>query len=152
MIKTETGRLESILEKEVTSSRFHYLRIFLPDSYRYILEAGITEDYSMGYPEEPGFRAGISRPFYFYDLREEKRTGLKIYPFQVMDSTLFTHKLLDADAARERITRLMDETRKAGGFFISIWHNTSLLDKEGCYKKREVFEFMLKYQGNDSLS
>jgi hypothetical protein len=152
MIKTEAGRLESILEREVTSCRFHYLRIFFPDTYRHILDAGITEDYSMGYPDEPGFRAGISRPFYFYDLRNEKRTDLKIYPFQVMDSTLFLHKKLDQEAARETVMKLVDDTRKAGGIFISVWHNTSLLDDEGCYKQREVFEFMLKYQGNDSLS
>jgi len=46
----------------------------------------------MGYPEEPGFRAGISRPFFFYDLLEDRKSGLRITPFQLMDGTLIQYK------------------------------------------------------------
>ena len=62
-------------------SRFHYIKMHFPESYRNLITAGINEDYSMGYPEEPGFRAGIARPFYFYDIVEEKKCGLKITTF-----------------------------------------------------------------------
>ena len=65
LLKSEAVRLSTILEKEITSGRFHYIRMFTPASYRYLIEAGISEDYSMGYPDEPGFRAGIARPYYF---------------------------------------------------------------------------------------
>ena len=51
----------------------------MPQSYLDINNAGILEDYSMGYPEEPGFRAGIARPFYFYNISEDKQTNLKIF-------------------------------------------------------------------------
>ena len=56
---------------------------------RILIDAGIAEDYSMGYPDEPGFRAGIARPYYFYDVAEDHQTNLKIFPFQVMDATLY---------------------------------------------------------------
>jgi len=100
----------------------------------------------MGYPDEPGFRAGIARPYYFYDVSENQRTSLKIIPFQVMDSTLYNYKNLDPVASKEVILKLINETRKVGGLFVSIWHNTSLLDDPDWQGWRDVFEFMLKNQ------
>jgi hypothetical protein len=145
MIK-EMGRINAILEKEIILSRFHYIRLFMPQSYRNMHKHGILEDYSMGYPEEPGFRAGIARPHYFYDVSDDQLTSLKIIPFQVMDETLHTCKKLDPVASKEMILKLINETRKVGGLFVSIWHNTSLLDNQDCQGQREVFEFMLKNQ------
>jgi hypothetical protein len=146
IINSEKARLKAILEKEVVSSRFHYTRLFMPRSYRDIIKAGIQEEYSMGYPEEPGFRAGIARPFYFYDVSEDQQTRLRIIPFQVMDKTLIKNKCLDRTTSKEVILKLINETRKAGGLFVSIWHNTSLLDDPSGQGWREVFEFLLKSQ------
>jgi len=146
LINTEAVRLKTILEKEIILSRFHYIRLFIPQSYHDIHKAGILEDYSMGYPDEPGFRAGIARPYYFYDVSEDQQTNLKIIPFLVMDGTLYNYKNLDPVASREVILKLINETRKVGGLFVSIWHNTSLLDDPEWQPWREVFEFMLKTQ------
>jgi hypothetical protein len=129
-ILTEKERLQGILSADISMSRFHYIKMHLPDSLRNLLNAGITEDYSMGYPDEPGFRAGIARPYWFYDIPEEKKTNLRINPFQVMDVTLYQYR----------------GTRKAGGMFVSIWHNTSLLGSGEWKKWRETFEQMLKLQ------
>lgn len=152
MINTEAVRLKTILGKEIISSRFHFVRLFMPKSYRSIHKAGIFEDYSMGYPDEPGFRAGIARPYFFYDLSEDNKTSLKIIPFQVMDGTLYKYKHLDPVVSKEIIQKLINETRKVGGLFVSIWHNTSLLDNQEWHDWRGVFEFMLKNQNNDNLS
>jgi hypothetical protein len=152
MIKSEAGRLNAIQGKEIDRSRFHYIRMFMPDSYRNILDAGITEDYSMGYPDEPGFRAGIARPYFFYDLKDEKRKPLKIFPFQVMDATLFQYKKLDPETAWEIILKLMNETMRAGGTFVSIWHNTTLIDNGQWRGWRKIFELTIKKQSDDSLS
>jgi hypothetical protein len=146
MINTEVERMKTILGKEIIISRFHYIRLFLPRSYRDIFSAGITEDYSMGYPDEPGFRAGIARPYYFYDISKDKQTNLKIIPFQVMDATLYIYKKLNTDSSKEVILKMINETRKVGGLFVSIWHNTSLIDNPEWQDWKEVFEFMLKNQ------
>jgi hypothetical protein len=151
MTVAESGRLKNILGKDIMCSRFHYLRIQMPQSYRNILGAGISEDYSMGFPEEPGFRAGISGPFMFYDLKEERETNLKIYPFQIMDVTLFQYKKLSREDSRSLILDLIRKTRQAGGTFVSIWHNTSLSDDERRKGWRELFEFTIKNQSDDSL-
>ncbi len=100
----------------------------------------------MGYPDEPGFRAGIARPFFFYDVAEDNPSGMKIIPFQVMDATLYTYKHFTPEESKEVISKLINETRKVGGTFVSIWHNTSLLDNQEWKEWREVFEFMLQTQ------
>jgi hypothetical protein len=145
-IVSEMGRLQSILEKEIIFCRCHYNRLFMPESYHDIHKAEIREEYSMGYPEEPGFRAGIARPYFFYDVSADKPTSLKIIPFQIMDETLYSYKNLDPVASKEVILKLINETRKVGGLFVSTWHNTSLLDTQDWKGWREVFEFMLKNQ------
>ena len=146
LLKSEMGRLSSILGREITISRFHFLRLKIPVSYKILLKAGILEDYTMGFPEEPGFRAGIARPFMFYDLSEEKQTGLRIVPLQVMDSTLYQYRRLDARSGEEVIMNLIAETRKAGGLFVSLWHNTSLIENPEWEDWRKLFEKMLKIQ------
>lgn len=145
-MKTEAQRLNTILLKKIASSRYHYIRLLTPKCYNDLIDAGISEDYSMGYPDEPGFRAGIARPYHFYDVAEDKQTNLKIFPFQVMDATLYQYMNLDPVASGELILKLIGETKKAGGLFVSIWHNTSLLDKDEWREWRGVFELMLKNQ------
>jgi hypothetical protein len=142
----EHQRLKSIHKKKCIRSRFHYLKIAMPVSYRNIRNAGIKEDYSMGYSDEPGFRAGLARSFRFYDVSEDEITDLRIFPFQVMDVTITGYKKMNADAAKDVISNLILQAKKAGGLFISIWHNTSLLDTPECREWREVFEFTLKEQ------
>lgn len=152
LLLKEKNRLNEITGKNVRCSRFHYLRFKMPQSYRNLCESEFAEDYSMGYIEEPGFRAGIARPFYFYDLLKDEQTNLRIFPFQVMDETLFEKKKLNPDESKKLINHLVDETRKIGGVFVSIWHNTSLLDDDNCRQNREIFEFLLNAQQNDNLS
>jgi hypothetical protein len=142
----ELQRLKTIQKRDCNWSRFHFLKIAMPVSYRNISNAGIREDYSMGYPDEPGFRAGLARSFRFFDVAEDKITDLRIFPFQVMDITLTGYKKMKADAAKDVISNLIQQTKKAGGRFISIWHNTSLLDTPECREWREVFEFTLREQ------
>ena len=74
------ARLKIITNQEVLLSRFHFLRINLPGSYRNLSATGILEDYSMGFHDEPGFRAGIASPFLFYDVTDDTVTNVRVYP------------------------------------------------------------------------
>lgn len=146
ILNKESVRLKNILGNDLRISRYHYVRLCFPESYRILLKAGFEEDYSMGYPDEPGFRAGIARPYFFYDVEEDRQTRLKIFPFQVMDTTMYKYKKLDQKASLEIILKMINETRRAGGLFVTIWHNTSLLDNPECREWRGVFESMLNAQ------
>jgi hypothetical protein len=122
----EKQALQSITGKPVIRARNHYLKIRIPYTYRWLLQAGITEDYTMGFADQPGFRAGIASPFRFFDLEENTTTDLTVYPFTVMDTGLKHYLGLNPDQAVQRIGTLVEEVRKVNGTFISLWHNESL--------------------------
>lgn len=141
----EIERLSRILNRDITKSRQHYLRLMLPDTYRNLILADIREDYTMGYASLPGFRAAICDPFNFYDLPQETETTLKIYPFQVMDGTLRDYMNVSSDQAIEIIRSLIDEVKAVEGTFISLWHNESLSDQKRWTGWRKVYEEMIRY-------
>lgn len=127
-LNREIRTFGGITGEKAIRSRQHYLKIRLPRSYRNYLKAGIREEYSMGFASAAGFRAGTSRPFYFYDLEKEEVTPLKVIPFQVMDRSLKDYMGLTHHQALDRIMSLADIIRTAGGSFCSIWHNDAFSD------------------------
>lgn len=141
-ITIEKKRLEKISGKIIVKSRQHYLKFILPDTYNYLITAGITEDYSMGFAGVAGFRAGTCKPFYFYDLKEEKQTHLKIFPITFMEGTMINLSLNPGEAL-ENILSLLKEVRNVGGTFISIWHNQTISKTDEYEKWRTVHEKMI---------
>jgi len=85
LLKKEKKRLENITNMPIMRSRQHYLRFSLPETYQHLIDLEITEDYSMGYASNVGFRAGTCTPFYFYDLDFEIQTPLKIFSFALIN-------------------------------------------------------------------
>jgi hypothetical protein len=145
LLKKEIGRLSSLLKKRVEKSRQHYLKISLPDYYRMLIEVGIKEDYTMGYADKPGFRAGTSNKFYFFDLKKNRATKLMINPFVVMDRTLKSYENTSYDEAVAKIKYLIDNVKKTDGTFISLWHNESLSNEFEWKGWSSVFEQMVEY-------
>ncbi len=126
VVSDEKSTLETILGMEIHSSRQHFLRFTLPDSYRTLLEAGIKHDYSMGFADETGFRAGTAKSFRWYDLLEESITELTVHPFVYMDGTLNEYLKLTPEQAMLRVSELYAEVKKHGGTFRFIWHNETI--------------------------
>lgn len=144
-LKKDFSRLSKVLKREVNKSRQHFLKLTLPLTYRNLLDAGITEDYTMGYASEIGFRASICTPFYFYDLDMEMESKLKIFPFALMDGTLREYMKLSANEAIERAKQLVDEVKKVNGLFITLWHNHTLNDSKEWQGWLRVYEEIVKY-------
>ncbi|MBP6977788.1 MAG: polysaccharide deacetylase family protein [Lentimicrobiaceae bacterium] len=147
-LQKEISRLTAIIHHNVTHSRGHFLRLTLPGTYRNLIASGIESDFTMGYAQEPGFRAGICTPYLFYDLHEERPTPLRIYPFAVMDGTLRDYKNLSPATATETVHALLEEVKAVKGTFITIWHNESLSDQGRWKGWRTVYENMIR----DALS
>ncbi len=126
LVNHEAELLADIVGHPISRSRQHYLRLHLPDTYRALSHLGIQEDYSMGYADSPGFRAGIASPFRFFDLEENKITDLTVYPFQVMDTCLQRYMKLNPEMAIQKITEIVEQVKKVNGTFMSLWHNESL--------------------------
>lgn len=147
LLPVEYKRFAEILGKQPGISRQHFLILRFPETYRRLIDMGIREDYSMGYASYPGFRAGTSSPFNFYDLAAEYETGLVVFPFAVMDVTLQQYLSLTPHEALDRIRKIIQEVKLAEGTFLSLWHNESL-SGEGIWKGwREVFQGMVEEGG-----
>lgn len=133
----------SVIGRKPELSRQHYIRISLPGSYRLLEKAGIHHDYSMGYPEIPGFRAGTTKTFRWYDLEEDRETTLMIHPFVAMDRTYLSYLNKGPKESLENLFQLMSICHRYRGVFHVVWHNSSF-DFEGEWKGWEgVFESML---------
>jgi hypothetical protein len=143
-IAIEKHKLEKIADKKITKSRQHFLKFTLPDTYNALVEAGIDEDYSMGFPYTPGFRAGTSKPFYFYDLKNEKATHLKIFPITLMEGNFTESEYPDKKKISEKIFDLIDEVKNVHGTFISIWHNHTVSDTTEYTQWRNIHDQMIE--------
>ena len=88
--------MEDVINTSLKASRFSFSKFNLPESYRNLVQLEVNEDYTMGYVNHVGFRAGSCTPFLFYDLDYEVQTPLKVCPFHVMDFALLQQaSLLD---------------------------------------------------------
>ena len=129
-IEIEKKRLEDIIEKKVTSARCHFLRIKLPETYRAFIKAGITDDYTMIYASQSGFRTGLCTPYPWFDLEKNEITSLIIHPSIIMEGTLRDYNGYTAEHAHSTINHLLNEVKKQGGEFVSVWHNDSFVPKQ----------------------
>jgi len=125
-IAIEKSRLEEIAGLPVTRSRQHYLKLAFPETYRRLIDRGIREDYTLGYADRTGYRAGTNYPFPWFDLEKNEETNLILHPFAVMDTTLRDYMKLSPDKAIEWVHGMIASARATGGEFNLLWHNESL--------------------------
>lgn len=142
-LQREIDRLAAITGTSVRHSRQHFLRFRLPGTYRALQTAGITHEYTMGYADDIGWRAGTNLPFFWYDLERESATGLTVHPFAAMDATLKNHLQLGPEAAKNRVFQLADAVRPFGGDFMLLWHNSSFAERYGWSGWRAAYAEMV---------
>lgn len=147
-IEREKGKLESLLGQEVIHSRQHFLRMSLPATYRYLAEAGINYDYSMGFHDAVGFRAGTAYPFRFFDLHANEALKIRLQPSIVMDSALNHYMNMTTEDAKKSLSEVIESMKMTGGFFTSIWHNHSLSEREEWEGWSDVFKSMAQNLSN----
>lgn len=145
VLKREINSLSKVLNRQITKSRQHFLKLSLPQTYRNLIDLDITDDYTMGYASEIGFRASICSSFNFYDLEMETETNLRIHPFAFMEGTLRDYLSINADRAMDYIKPLIDEVKAVNGTFICLWHNESLSNQRRWVGWQQIYEDMIKY-------
>ncbi|MEM6396467.1 MAG: polysaccharide deacetylase family protein [Bacteroidota bacterium] len=144
LVSSETKTLSHILGRTPTGSRQHFLRLRFPDTYRALIKAGLRADYSMGYADAPGWRAGTHLPYPWYDLEREEATRFQIHPFAFMDVTLKNYQKLSPQDASKVMHFYRDQIQALGGPLYSLWHNSSFSEAHGWQGYGEVYEDYLR--------
>lgn len=126
LLKKERKIIETAARVAVTKSRQHYIKFTLPETMEKLVEAGIENDYSMGYGSINGFRASVASSFYWYNLKKEIISRLRIHPFCFMDANSFYEQKQSAEQSLEELNKYFEICKKVNGTLITIFHNNFL--------------------------
>ena len=142
VLKQELEDFRQWFNQKANFSRQHFLRMHWPETMVNLEASGVEYDFTLGFADHVGFRAGTSRPYPFFDLKSRKKTSLVLVPFSVMDVTLKNYMRLSPDLASERIGLLIKTLRKYNGLFVSLWRNSSLSNLDGWIGWKSVYKKM----------
>ncbi len=114
-VYVEEKRFEELIKRPLKQTMAAYSKITMPGHYKLLVDTKTMEDYSMGYVDEPGFRASTSYPYYFYDLDYEVQTPLLIHPYSVHYNCL-AHKTRNGQ--QTILQNLQEAVKEVNGNFI----------------------------------
>ncbi len=122
-LKDERLRLTELINRPVKRIRLRYFRLNIPYSYRSLTDAEFDEDFSMGYSDVIGFRAGTFTQFNFYDISFEERLPIKVNPFCICDVAIRKNKESDLLSKIFEMKKLVKDLK---GTFITVFSNKNL--------------------------
>lgn len=123
--------------------RAHYLRASI-DQLQRLVDAGYTDDFTMGFADQAGFRLQTSRAIRWINPKTMQLTPLMLHPLIIMDCTLSqaNYMNLTEDEAYFLCERLIDKVRLHHGDLCLLWHNSNIIP--GTYHKA-LYEKVINY-------
>ena len=143
-IVKEKNNLEIITNAPMVKNRNHYLRAIGMESFRNLIDAGIHEDYTMGYADCAGFRLGTAQCINWIDPEKLVVTSLKLHPLTMMEGSLTGYMGLNEKEAYEYTCLLFENVKKNGGEFTMLFHNSSF-NIPGANWMKSFYVNILKY-------
>ena len=122
-VLSEIQALELAANTKIQKSRQHYIKLQIPYTYELLIMNGITEDYSMGYSDNYGFRASTAFPFYFFNLKTNQKTNLKIIPFFCMDTVFIHNAVFNTEMHMDKLSDIVAQIERVGGTISTVFHN-----------------------------
>lgn len=122
----ERKRLEEIVHRPLKSIHISNFKLNLPHIYRDAVDQEIQEDYTMGYSNIIGFRAGTSQSFLYYDLDYEIQTPLLIHPVCMQSDSIINYENHTIDFVN--LKEIQDRIKKVGGILRISFSNDSFDD------------------------
>ena len=91
-----------------------------------LAEAGVSDDFTMGFPDRIGFRLQTTRPVRWINPKTMTLTNLTLHPLTIMDCTLSNanYMNLNEDEAYFSSEELLDRVRRYAGEVVLLWHNS----------------------------
>lgn len=130
VISEEIERLPSCVDKANLYSRHHYLRWREPEHIEQMEEAGIKEDFTLGFADSAGFRMGTCRPYKFINPMTKTISGVIIHPMEIMECSLKSeiYMALAEKEALELCTKIIKEVCMHNGELVVLFHNSSFVN------------------------
>ena len=141
ILKDEKDKLAELLNRPVTYARMRYNRINIPKTYQDLVATEFTDDFTMGYTHQIGFRAGTCTPFYFYDINLEVKQPIRIHPFSVCDYAFLKHK--KQEQVFVEVDAVFREIKEVNGEFNIVFSN-ELLGSSNSLQWLELYKAILK--------
>lgn len=149
IIPEEKISLEKAIDAKITANRHHFLGSREPEDMRKLEQAGITDDYTMGYADIVGFRLGTSCPVQWIDVTQKRLSSLLLHPLMIMDATFVTSKYMGVSytEAATYCFDLIQQVKKAGGELTLLWHNSWVTENSGYLRK--LYALLIKTLAED---
>ena len=126
-LERERVAIEQRTAQPVVDHRFHYLRHRPVAAWPLLDGVGLRTDASLGFAEQPGFRAGTAHPYRAWDFAEGRPLDLVVIPLAVMDASFDARYLGAGRRERARLVHeVVDRIRAAGGSASLLVHNDRL--------------------------
>jgi hypothetical protein len=145
-LKIEISRLSKITHKQIRYSRQNFSLLKFTYTYNSLLEAGINEDFSMGYTNMNGFRASYCFSYKWYNIEEETVSSLTINPFAFTEDTVAYYANENKTSFLETLWPFANEVIKFGGQLISVFHNNTFDES----MKINYLEFVQKIKAHQN--
>ena len=143
VLKEEKKRLEEIIKRPVISAINNHYNLLLPDTYNHMVELDFQKDFSMGYPEALGLRAGTCTPFLFYDLNFEITTPLQCHPYAINSEAFNTMKESDVEY---KILEIKRQISMVGGKLVSVFTNIDFSEYSNARRNFSILKTLNEIQ------
>lgn len=145
LITEEKKKLEHHTHVVINYNRNHYLDTREPEDMQALIDAEITDDFTMGYADMAGFRLGTCRPVKWINLKTKEITNLTLHSLAVMDGTLSDKRYMymNAHDAYQYCEQLINCVESYNGELVLLWHNTSVEKTTQSYH-RKLYKDLIK--------
>ncbi len=146
LIPDEKRKLDYHTRTKTTYNRNHYLDSREPEDMQALIDAGITDDFTLGYADMAGFRLGTCRPVKWINLKTKKTTTLTLHSLAIMDGTLDDKRYMymNAHDAYQYCEQLINCVESYNGELVLLWHNTSVEKTPQSYQ-RKLYKDLIKF-------
>jgi hypothetical protein len=146
LITEEKQRLERLAKINTSCCRSHFLCSREPQDMMALIDAGITDDFTMSYADMAGFRLGTCRPVKWINPATMTVQNLTLHSLAIMDMSLSDRRymFMNAHDAEMYCCQLADHVKNHNGELVLLWHNTSVEHTHDSYH-RDLYAKIIKY-------
>lgn len=145
LIIEEKQKLNRFAKTETTYNRNHYLDSREPVDMLALINAGITDDFTLGYADMAGFRLGTCRPVKWINPLTKQLSNLTLHSLAIMDGSLSDKRYMymNAHDAYQYCEQLINCVESYNGELVLLWHNTSVEKTPDSYH-RKLYRDLIK--------